>query len=126
EPGRDLISASAPPVTLLPTWPHRWGLPLADNEGMDVPACAGCRERDRLVADLRHRVSQLETQVERLTNQLQQVQRAGKRQAAPFAKGPPKPEPKRPGRNAWPADAEVALKSRERQRRWPDQRPVLY
>jgi hypothetical protein len=69
---------------------------------MAAPTCTGCRERDRLVADLRHRISQLETQVERLTGQLQQAQRDGKRQAAPFAKGPPKPEPKRPGRKAGP------------------------
>jgi transposase len=69
---------------------------------MAVPACTGCRERDHVIADLRHRVSQLETQVERLTGQLQQAQRAGKRQAAPFAKGPPKPEPKRPGRKPGP------------------------
>jgi transposase len=65
---------------------------------MDVPACTGCGERDRLIADLRRRVSQLESQVKRLTNQLHQAQRDGKRQAAPFAKGPPKHEPKRPGR----------------------------
>jgi len=70
---------------------------------MDLPACTGCRERDRLVADLRHRVSQLEAQVERLARQLQQAQRDGKRQAAPFAKGPPRSEPKRPGRKPGPA-----------------------
>jgi transposase len=69
---------------------------------MEVPVCTGCRARDRLVADLRHRVSQLEAQVERLTSQLQQAQRDGKRQAAPFAKGPPKAEPKRPGRKPGP------------------------
>jgi transposase len=69
---------------------------------MEVPVCTGCRERDRLIAELRHRVSQLETRVERLNGQLQQAQRAGKRQAAPFAKGPPTPEPKRPGRKPGP------------------------
>src|SRR5262245_59850051 len=69
---------------------------------MDVPVCTGCRARDRLIADLRHRVSQLEAQVERLNGQLQQAQRDGKRQAAPFAKGPPKAEPKRPGRKPGP------------------------
>jgi hypothetical protein len=49
---------------------------------MDVPVCTGCRARDRLIADLRHRVCQLEAQVERLTGQLQQAQsrtRAGAR-----------------------------------------------
>ena len=69
---------------------------------MDLPACTGCRELDRLVADLRHRVSQLQAQVKRLTGQLQPAQRDGKRQAAPFAKGPPKPAPKRPGRKPGP------------------------
>jgi hypothetical protein len=42
----------------------------------------GCRERDRLIADLRHRLSQLEAQAERLTGQLRQAERAGQRQAA--------------------------------------------
>ena len=69
---------------------------------MEVPVCTGCRERDRLVADLRRRVSQLEARIERLTDQLLQAQRDGKRQAAPFAKGPPTPEPKRPGRKPGP------------------------
>jgi transposase len=69
---------------------------------MEVPVCTGCRARDRLVADLQYRVSQLEAQVERLTGQLQQARRDGKRQAAPFAKGPPKAEPKRPGRKPGP------------------------
>ena len=40
----------------------------------------------------------LEVQVRQLSAQLQEALRAGKRQAAPFAKGPPKDKPKRPGR----------------------------
>jgi transposase len=40
----------------------------------------------------------LRSQVERLAAQLEQQQRAGKRQAAPFAKQPPRPHPKKPGR----------------------------
>src|SRR5262245_23561979 len=47
---------------------------------------------------LQRRVAELEAQVERLTRLLEQQQRAGKRQAAPFAKGPPQPQPKKPGR----------------------------
>jgi transposase len=43
---------------------------------------------------LQRRVAELEAQVERLTRLLEQQHRAGKRQAAPFAKGPPKPNPK--------------------------------
>src|SRR3954447_19324311 len=53
--------------------------------------CPGCAARDRKVADLEARVATLE-------QALQQAARAGKRQAAPFSKGPPKPDPKPPGR----------------------------
>src|SRR4051794_4988607 len=60
------------------------------------PTCPGCVARDRKVADLEARVAALE-------QALQQAARAGKRQAAPFSKGPPKPDPKRPGRK--PGDA---------------------
>jgi len=58
---------------------------------MDEAACPGCRA-------LQRRVAELEAQVERLTRLLEQQQRAGKRQAAPFAKGPPSLRPKKPGR----------------------------
>jgi transposase len=58
---------------------------------MDAAACSGCRA-------LQRRVAELEAQVERLTRLLDQQQRAGKRQAAPFAKGPPVSQPKKPGR----------------------------
>jgi transposase len=43
-------------------------------------------------------VAELEAQLERLTRLLEQQQRAGKRQAAPFTKGPPASQPKTPGR----------------------------
>ncbi|MDY3558366.1 hypothetical protein R5W23_005394 [Gemmata sp. JC673] len=35
-----------------------------------------------------------------MTRKLQEAVRAGKRQAAPFRKGPPKPDPKLPGRKS--------------------------
>ena len=60
---------------------------------MDEPACPGCRE-------LRKRVAELEALVAELTRKLEEALRAGKRQAAPFRKGPPKPDPKPPGRKA--------------------------
>ena len=41
---------------------------------------------------------ELEAQVVELTRKLEDALRAGKRQAAPFRKGPPKPDPKTPGR----------------------------
>jgi transposase len=43
-------------------------------------------------------IDELRTEVERLKAELEQSRRAGKRQAAPFSKGPPRPDPKRPGR----------------------------
>jgi transposase len=58
---------------------------------MDDLACPGCRA-------LQRRVAELEAQVERLAGLLEQHQRAAKRQAAPFAKRPPTPTPKKPGR----------------------------
>lgn len=58
---------------------------------MDRLACSGCSERDRMIDDLKKRVAELEKRVE-------ESQRAGKRQAAPFSKGPPEENPKKPGR----------------------------
>jgi transposase len=49
-------------------------------------------------SQLRQRVSELEARVAALRQQLEETQRAGKRQAAPFSKGPPKPDPQRSGR----------------------------
>src|SRR5512135_2543072 len=43
-------------------------------------------------------IEALRAEVERLKAELEQSQRAGKRQAAPFSKGAPKAQPKRPGR----------------------------
>src|SRR2546421_2355492 len=60
---------------------------------MDEPACPGCRA-------LLKRVAELEAKVAELTRLLEEALRAGKRQAAPFRKGPPKPDPKAPGRKA--------------------------
>jgi transposase len=58
---------------------------------MDEVVCPGCQA-------LQRRVAELEAQLARLTRLLEQQQRAGKRQAAPFAKRTPKPNPKKPGR----------------------------
>lgn len=61
----------------------------------DTP-CLNCRRLEREVVELR-------AEVERLKGLLEEQRRAGKRQAAPFAKGPAKPEPKKPGRKPGPA-----------------------
>src|SRR5437764_12680342 len=45
-------------------------------------------------------VDELRAEVERLKAELEQSRRAGKRQAAPFSRGTPKSNPKRPGRKA--------------------------
>lgn len=55
------------------------------------PSCRGCRERDREIAELKKRLADLERRFE-------EKERAGKRQAAPFAKGEPKAAPQKPGR----------------------------
>src|SRR5689334_21841672 len=60
---------------------------------MDEPVCPGCRE-------LAKQVAELAAQVAELTRKLDEATRAGKRQAAPFRKGPPKPDPKKPGRKS--------------------------
>ena len=55
--------------------------------------CPGCIGRDRRIAELEARVAALEAVIE-------QLRRGGKRQAAPFSKGPPKADPKKPGRKS--------------------------
>src|SRR5258708_39044418 len=60
---------------------------------MEEPTCPGCQA-------LGKRVAELEAQDVELTRRLEGALRAGKRQAAPFRKGPPKPDPKSPGRKA--------------------------
>jgi transposase len=59
----------------------------------DAAQCPGCAQRDRRIADLEARLAALEAKLE-------EASRAGKRQAAPFSKGPPKANPKTPGRKA--------------------------
>jgi len=60
-------------------------------DAADAPACPDCERRERRIAELQERVAELE-------QRLAAASRSAKRQAAPFSKGPPKPEPKRPGR----------------------------
>ena len=65
-----------------------------------------CREIAELRQEnerLRQENERLRQENERLRDERDQAQRQGKRQAAPFSKGPPKGQPKRPGRKSGPA-----------------------
>jgi len=65
-------------------------------------------ERDRLAGEVeRLRVDnqRLQTRVGELAAQVEQLRRAGKRQAAPFSRDTPIPYPRRPGRKAGAAYA---------------------
>lgn len=65
----------------------------ADPTSTDVPLCPGCLQRDQRIVQLEKRVAQLEARLEELS-------RSAKRQAAPFSRGLPKADPKRPGRKS--------------------------
>ena len=56
-----------------------------------APSCPGC-------VALQKQVDVLRRQVEDLTRRLEEALRRGQRQAGPFSKGPPRPDPKPPGR----------------------------
>ena len=56
--------------------------------------------RDVRIAELEARNAQLEARIAQLEALLAARTRAGKRQAAPFSKGPPKADPGKPGRKA--------------------------
>ena len=49
-------------------------------------------------ARLREQVRRLTSRLDELAKRLEEATRKSKRQAAPFSKGPPEPEPKKPGR----------------------------
>jgi transposase len=55
------------------------------------PECPGCQA-------LQKQVAALEAKVAELTRIIEELRRAGKRQASPFSKGPPESQPQRPGR----------------------------
>ena len=53
-----------------------------------------------LVQQQQRQIEVLTAEVSRLRAELDETRRASKRQAAPFRKGPPKPDPKTPGRKS--------------------------
>jgi transposase len=69
----------------------------AEQPREDCPECARLRQENGLV---RRRLESLEQQVAKLAAALEEERRRGQRQAAPFSKGPPVEEPKKPGRKS--------------------------
>jgi transposase len=65
----------------------------ADPTSTDASACRGCVERDR-------RIARLEVQVKQLQQHVEALSRSAKRQAAPFSRGLPQIDPKRPARKS--------------------------
>jgi len=61
------------------------------GDATTTAGCPNCARLERRIAELEERVAQLERLLENAT-------RAQKRQAAPFSKGTPKEDPKKPGR----------------------------
>jgi transposase len=70
----------------------------ANQRSMDASACAGCAARDRRIVQLEAQLASFQQRLAKLEDQLAAATRSGKRQAAPFSKGPPKANPKKPGR----------------------------
>ena len=78
-----------------------------NNTDVVLPECPGCVAAGRRIAELEQQNARLVAQGERQQAQIKQLQeqmealnRGAKRQAAPFSRGLPKADPKRPGRKA--------------------------
>jgi transposase len=74
-------------------------------DGAANAGCIGCRELEVQLQAQVQRIAQLEAQlaerdrrIEELVRKFEESQRQSKRQAAPFSKGKPKPDPQKPGR----------------------------
>jgi transposase len=79
----------------------------ASRNNMDVGSCPGCAAAAKKITALEARNAALQAQnatlkrkITKLEQALEAASRAGKRQAAPFSRGSPKTNPKRPGRKA--------------------------
>lgn len=69
--------------------------------------CPNCERLERRVAELEAQIVRMAAQIEKLTAALEESQRSGKRQAAPFRK-PKKAKPKKPGRKSGSAHGKHA------------------
>jgi transposase len=77
----------------------------------NTSSCPRCAEHERYIARLEARVGELEARIAQLERMLEQATRAAKRQAAPFSKGAPKPDPQPPGRKGGPDYGASAFRS---------------
>jgi transposase len=66
------------------------------NQPNASPACPRCAELERVIVGLQKQIDELKARLEKA----EAASRAAKRQAAPFSKGPPKADPKPPGRKS--------------------------
>jgi len=69
-------------------------------DGVGAIDCRRCQELEQVIARLERQVGGLQDQVTRLTASLEEERRRGKRQSAPFSKGPPQERPRKPGRKS--------------------------
>lgn len=75
----------------------------APEASLGRDTCPRCRELEKQNTRLSQDNERLKARVERLEGRAVAAERAAKRQAAPFSKGSPKPDPKKPGRRPGPA-----------------------
>lgn len=68
------------------------------SAGTPLSACRGCRERDRRIHALEAQVADLQQRLQALRQQLDELQRSQRRQAAPFRRRQRAEHPKKPGR----------------------------
>lgn len=66
------------------------------------PLCPRCVELEAHITGLEAHIAKLEARIAKLEQLLEQTTRKGKRQAAPFSRNSPKPNPKPPGRKPGP------------------------
>lgn len=70
------------------------------EDQLQSSTCENCRRLEARIASLEALVEEHNALIASLTAALEETRRAGKRQAAPFRKGPPTSKPKRPGRKS--------------------------
>jgi transposase len=73
---------------------------LIMEDQLPPSTCENCRRLEERIVSLEAVAAEQRVQIASLTAALEESRRSGKRQAAPFRKGPPASAPKRPGRKS--------------------------